>query len=58
MYGTNTWHTKQVIDNAVAGAVYLFTVRFFANLGTNSISIQTALVSGDTHLTKTINGET
>lgn len=52
MYGTNTWHTKQVITNAHAGDEYLFVVAFPANFGIGSYSVQTALVDRDTHLTK------
>lgn len=52
MYGTNTWHTKQIIENAEAGSVYEFVLSFPANLGPGSYSIQTALVDSDTHLTK------
>ena len=52
MYGTNTWHTKQVIENPVAGNVYDIVISFPANLGPGSYSIQTALVDKDTHLTK------
>lgn len=51
MYGTNTWHTKQVIEKPRAGDEYLFTISFPANLGVGSYSIQTALVDRDTHLT-------
>ncbi len=51
MYGTNTWHTKQVIERPKAGERYQFTIRFTANLGVGSYSIQTALVDKDTHLT-------
>ncbi|MGR5220941.1 ABC transporter ATP-binding protein [Vibrio parahaemolyticus] len=52
IYGTNTWHTKQVIKNATKGDVYEFILSFPANLGPGSYSIQTALVDSDTHLTK------
>ena len=51
MYGTNTWHTKQVIENPTAGSTYHFTLLFNANLGVGSYSIQTALVDKDTHMT-------
>lgn len=51
MYGTNTWHTGQVIEAPVAGARYVFAVRFAANLGVGSYSVQTALVDSDSHLT-------
>jgi lipopolysaccharide transport system ATP-binding protein len=52
MYGTNTWHTKQVIENPIAGDIYNFTLSFPANFGAGSYSVQTALVDKDTHLTK------
>ena len=51
MYGTNTWHTKQVIANPIKNAIYIFTLSFSVNLGEGSYSIQTALVDKDTHLT-------
>lgn len=51
MYGTNTWHTKQIIHDANPGERYLFTISFPANFGVGSYSIQTALVDRDTHLT-------
>lgn len=51
MYGTNTWHTEQVIQKAQQGDEYLFTLSFPANFGVGSYSVQTALVDRDTHLT-------
>jgi lipopolysaccharide transport system ATP-binding protein len=51
MYGTNTWHTKQVINQPKSGNEYLFKIAFPVNLGVGSYSIQTALVDRDTHLT-------
>lgn len=51
MYGTNTWHTGQVIESPVAGSRYRFTIRFPVNLGVGSYSVQTALVDRDSHLT-------
>lgn len=51
MHGTNTWHTKQVINNPNVGSEYQFVIAFQANLGVGSYSIQTALVDRDTHLT-------
>lgn len=50
MYGTNTWHTGQVIEAPKAGDRYVFSVRFPANLGVGSYSIQTALVARENHL--------
>ncbi len=51
MYGTNTWHTKQLIEKPMAGELYEFIVAFPANFGIGSYSVQTALVDKDTHLT-------
>jgi len=51
MYGTNTYHTGQVIRNPQPGDEYLFVIAFLANFGVGSFSIQTALVDRDTHLT-------
>jgi len=51
MYGTNTWHTKQVIIDPLEGAEYEFVIKFPANFGVGSYSVQTALVDRDTHLT-------
>lgn len=50
IYGTNTEFKKQPILNVNAGDKYLFDVRFSANLGPGTYSIQTALVSTETHL--------
>jgi len=51
MYGTNTWHTDQVIRNPQAGDEFLFVLAFPANLGIGSYSVETALTDRDTHLT-------
>lgn len=51
MYGTNTWHTDQVITAPRAGEKYHFSISFPANYGVGTYSIQTALVDRDTHLT-------
>ena len=50
MYGTNTWHTEQVINQPQVGDEYQFVIKFPANLGVGSYSIQTALTEKDTHL--------
>jgi lipopolysaccharide transport system ATP-binding protein len=50
MYGTNTWHTAQVIKNPRVQHDYTFRIAFQANLGVGSYSVQTALVNGATHL--------
>ena len=51
MYGTNTWHTKQVIDDPKQDCNYLFKIAFPANLGVGGYSVQIALVDKDTHMT-------
>lgn len=50
IYGTNTDHKKQPLLNVVAGSRYIFDIAFQANLGPGTYSVQTALVSTDTHL--------
>lgn len=50
IYGTNTDLKKQPLLNVPGGSRYLFDIQFNANLGPGTYSIQTALVSTDTHL--------
>jgi lipopolysaccharide transport system ATP-binding protein len=50
MYGTNTWHTKQILNHLQTGNVVEYFLKFPMNLGPGSYSISTALVSTDTHL--------
>jgi lipopolysaccharide transport system ATP-binding protein len=50
IYGTNTDLKKQPLLNVKAGDRYLFDIAFAANLGSGTYSVQTALVSTDTHL--------
>ncbi|WP_265555279.1 ABC transporter ATP-binding protein [Serratia grimesii] len=50
LYGTNTDLKKQVVDNVKAGTKLVYDFSFDVNLGPGSYSIQTALVSTDTHL--------
>ncbi|MET4161815.1 lipopolysaccharide transport system ATP-binding protein [Marinobacterium sp. MBR-111] len=50
MYGTNTQLTDQVQYDLSAGQQVQFECCFQANLGPGSYSVQTALVSTDTHL--------
>jgi lipopolysaccharide transport system ATP-binding protein len=51
MYGTNTWHTGQVLHRPARGGKYEFSVFFSAGLGPGSYSVVTALTDRDTHLT-------
>lgn len=50
VYGTNTYHTKQILLNVKSGERVRFDVRFDMNVGAGSYSVQTAFVSSDTHL--------
>jgi lipopolysaccharide transport system ATP-binding protein len=50
IYGTNTDHKKQPIENVGAGSRWRFDIVFTNNLGPGTYSIQTALTSSDTHL--------
>jgi lipopolysaccharide transport system ATP-binding protein len=51
MYGTNTWHTKQILKKPKKGDEYKFNISFPVNLGPGTYSVQTALVDSETHLT-------
>jgi lipopolysaccharide transport system ATP-binding protein len=51
IFGTNTWHTKQPIENAQAGKIYHFSIQFPAAFGIGSYTIVIALTDKDTHLT-------
>ena len=50
VFGTNTHHTKQVLENVAAGTKVDYRIDFPMNFGQGSYSISTALVSTDTHL--------
>lgn len=50
VFGTNTHHTEQVLENVRAGQLIEYRAGFAMNLGAGSYSISTALVSSDTHL--------
>lgn len=50
MYGTNTQLKKMPVFNTKSGERYKFEFQFDMNMGPGSYSIQTAIVSSDTHL--------
>lgn len=50
VWGTNTWHTRQIVENLRAGQVVEFNLTFTCTLGPGSYSFSPALVSTDTHL--------
>ena len=50
IFGTNTYHTGQILRDVEAGQEYEFSIKFDLKLGPGTYSISTALVSTDTHL--------
>lgn len=48
VYGTNTYHTKGIIQDAKEGDRYMCRFKFPMNIGVGTFSISTALVSSDT----------
>ncbi|WP_416392049.1 ABC transporter ATP-binding protein [Alloalcanivorax xenomutans] len=50
IYGTNTFHTDQVLMNVKERSEILFNIKFPANIGEGNYSVQTAITSSDTHL--------
>lgn len=50
MFGTNTDLENQVLENVKKGSIYDFNIYMNANFGPGDYSIQTALVSTNTHL--------
>jgi lipopolysaccharide transport system ATP-binding protein len=50
IYGTNTHLKEQALTGVTAGDKFAFEIAFPANLGPGTYSVQTALVSTDTHL--------
>lgn len=51
VFGTNTWHTKQIVEGVCAGEKIEYRMKFPMNIGPGTYSISTALVDSDTHLT-------
>ena len=51
VFGTNTWHTKQVLLGGNTGSVIEYCVAFEMNLGPGSYSIAVALHADITHVT-------
>ncbi|WP_368562544.1 ABC transporter ATP-binding protein [Pseudoxanthomonas sp. UTMC 1351] len=50
VWGTNTWHTGQILSDLRAGDRVRFVLNFKCTLGPGSYSVSPALVSSDTHL--------
>lgn len=51
VWGTNTWHTRQVQEALQPGETVVYTLPFTCTLGPGSYSVSPALVSTDNHLT-------
>jgi lipopolysaccharide transport system ATP-binding protein len=51
IWGTNTWHTRQIQQDVKSGETIVFRLPFTCTLGPGSYSVSPALVSSDTHLT-------
>ena len=52
VFGTNTFHTKQLLQNLHTGQRVRYVLRFPANLGEGSYSISFALHDAENHLAK------
>jgi lipopolysaccharide transport system ATP-binding protein len=52
IFGTNTHHMGQVLENLQAGEELEYSFRFPLNLGAGSYSVTTALTSTETHLSE------
>lgn len=50
IFGTNTYHTGQILRDVAADEEYEFSIKFDLKLGPGTYSVSTALVSTDTHL--------
>lgn len=50
VWGTNTWHTGQIVEAPEPGSTVTFRLTFTCTLGVGSYSFTPALVSTDTHL--------
>lgn len=51
VWGSNTWHTDQVVTGVCAGEMIRFTLDFPCAFGSGSYSLTTSLSGDDTHLT-------
>jgi lipopolysaccharide transport system ATP-binding protein len=52
MFGTNTFHTKQLINKPMKGDVFVYEIKFAANLGVGSYSVHASLVEENSHIDK------
>ena len=52
MYGTNTYYTKQALENVQAGQSFEFRIEFNANLGPGNYSVALALSGSESHISE------
>ena len=52
IYGTNTWHTGQILNDVDSGQLITYFIQFPANLGAGTYSVSVAMTQNDTHLEK------
>lgn len=52
MFGTNTWHTDQIVEGCKKNDLVKYSIRFHMNLGSGSYSISTALTETLSHVTR------
>lgn len=52
VWGTNTYHSKQVLENLMDGEVITTTLKFVCNLGPGSYSVSFGVHKDDTHLSE------
>ena len=50
VWGTNSWHSNQVLANVSKNDIVNFNISFSCNLGPGSYSLTAALTSSDTHI--------
>jgi FkbM family methyltransferase len=50
VWGSNTWYTKQIIEDVTAGETVIFHMTFQCLLGPGSYSVTPALTDSETHL--------
>lgn len=52
IFGTNTFHTGQILKDLKKGESYIFTISCLANLGIGSYTVHASLVRNESHVEK------
>lgn len=52
MFGTNTWHTEQIVEGCEKSDLVEYSIRFPMNLGQGNYSITTALTETHSHVAR------